>query len=243
MRYKFVKSAACALVMVFTLSFAVVNTQAQKNDFNEARDDVKDATRVLNTFVQKPDNFIPRELLERAEGIAVFPGVIKAAFIVGGRGGDGVVARRTADGWSVPVFYNLGGASWGAQIGVESTDYVMLFMNEGALQALLNDKLEFGGELSFAAGPVGRTAAASTNATLKAGILTWSMSKGAFIGASLKGAYIKPDTDANRAIYGMDAKSILNNPAQAKKAGLPGEITAFTHAVASYAGSRRSAQR
>ena len=79
MRYKFVKSAACALVMVFTLSFAVVNTQAQKNDFNEARDDVKDATRVLNTFVQKPDNFIPRELLERAEGIAVFPGVIKAA--------------------------------------------------------------------------------------------------------------------------------------------------------------------
>lgn len=243
MKYRSVKSVASALVIAFAISLSATDTQAQKNDFNEARDDVQDATKVLNKLMAKPDDFIPRELLERAEGIAVFPGVIKAAFVVGGRGGDGVVARRTADGWSVPVFFNLGGASWGAQIGVESTDYVMLFMNEGAVQSLMNDKLEFGGELSFAAGPVGRTAAASTNASLKAGILTWSMSKGAFIGASLKGAYIKPDTDANQAVYGMDAKSILNNPGQARKAGLPGEITSFSQTLSSYAGNKRTAQR
>ena len=122
MKYKLVKSILSAMALAFVIGFSVTNTQAQKNDFNEARDDVQDATKVLNKLMSKPDDFIPRELLERAEGIAVFPGVIKAAFVVGGRGGDGVVARRTADGWSVPVFYNLGGASWGAQIGVESTD-------------------------------------------------------------------------------------------------------------------------
>lgn len=244
MKNKLVTGVLGALVMGLSLSFAAANIQAQKNDdLREARDDVSDASRVLNTFMKKPDDFIPRELLQRAEAIAVFPGVIKAAFIVGGRGGDGVVARRTATGWSVPVFYNLGGASWGAQIGVQSTDYVLLFMNEGALRELLNDRLEFGGELSFAAGPVGRTAGASTNLTLDSGILTWSMSKGAFVGASLKGAYIEADEDANRAVYGMTGKTLIENPAQAKMTGLPSEITTFTKTVASYAGNKKTAQK
>ncbi len=244
MKNTIVKRAAGALVMALSLTFAAANLQAQKNDeLREARDEAKDAARVLNTMMKKPDDFIPRELLQKAEAIAVFPGVVKGAFIVGGRGGDGVVARRTADGWSVPVFYNMGGASFGAQIGVEKTDYILLFMNEGALRELLDDKLEFGGELSFAAGPVGRTAGASTNLTLDSGILTWSMSKGAFVGASLKGAYIEPDDNANRAVYGMAGKALIENPAQAKMTGLPREITSFTQTVASYAGNKRMAQK
>lgn len=242
MKNTLVKRAAGALVMTLSVSFAAANMQAQnKEELREAKDEAKDAARVLNTFMKKPDDFIPRELLEKAEGIAVFPGVVKAAFIVGGRGGDGVVALRTPNGWSVPVFYNLGGASWGAQIGVKKTDYVMLFMNEGALKELLEDRIEFGGELSFAAGPVGRTVGAGTNLTLDAGILVWSMSEGAFIGASIKGAYIEPDNEANRAVYGMDGKAILQNPAKAKTAGLPSEIMAFTNTVASYAGGKKMA--
>ena len=205
MKNTIVKRAAGALVMALSLTFAAANLQAQKNDeLREARDEAKDAARVLNTMMKKPDDFIPRELLQKAEAIAVFPGVVKGAFIVGGRGGDGVVARRTADGWSVPVFYNMGGASFGAQIGVEKTDYILLFMNEGALRELLDDKLEFGGELSFAAGPVGRTANAATDATMRAEILSWSKARGVFAGVSLSGSTLREDRDANKSLYGKD---------------------------------------
>jgi hypothetical protein len=107
---------------------------------------------------------------------------------------------------------------------------------------LFLDDDEFGGELSFAAGPVGRTAAASTNLTLNSGILTWSMSKGAFIGASLKGAYVEPDNEANQAVYGMNAMSILDNPTRAKVAELPSEVANFSRTVAIYAGNRKTPQ-
>src|SRR5207245_10021391 len=109
---------------------------------------------------------IPQELLDKAEAIAVFPDVIKAAFIIGGKGGQGVVSRRTRNGWSAPAFFNVGGGSFGAQIGATKTDYVMLIMNENGLNGLLKDKFEIGGEVGVAAGPVGREAAASTNLRL-----------------------------------------------------------------------------
>jgi hypothetical protein len=138
-----------------------------------------------------PDQGIPQDLLNRAEAIMVFPGVKKAAFIVGGSGGQGVVSRRTSGGWSEPAFLNLGGGSIGAQIGASSTDYVLLIMNQEGLKGILEDKFEMGGEASVAAGPVGRTAAATTNATLDAGILSYSRTKGAFAGVALKGAVIE----------------------------------------------------
>ncbi len=119
-------------------------------------------------------------MLDKAEAIAVFPGVVKAAFIVGGTGGQGVISRRVAGGWSAPAFFNLGGGSFGVQIGAEKTDYVMLIMNDDGLKGLLEDKFEIGGEASIAAGPVGRTASASSNVTLDAGILSYSRSKGVF---------------------------------------------------------------
>ncbi len=230
-----------AAALIFTMNIFVVTAQTNnKEQISEGRKEAKSAVRVLNAMMKKPDDFIPRELLERAEAIAVFPGVVKGAFLIGGRGGDGVVARKTANGWSVPVFYNMGGASFGAQIGVKKTDYIMLFMNEGALRELLKDKLEFGGDLSFAAGPVGRTAGAGTNLTLDAGILTWSQSEGAFIGASLKGAVLTADNSINNAIYGMPAKDILANPENVQMNNLSSEIKDFSDTVAHYAGNKNS---
>lgn len=242
MKNRLVGRAGSALFMALMIGFAAVDAHSQKSSENreeikEAREEARDAAKVLTKMMKKPDDFIPRELIEKAEGIAIFPGAVKAAFIIGGRGGDGVVARRTPTGWSVPVFYNMGGASFGAQIGVKKTDYIMLFMNEGALQDLLDGNLEFGGDLSFAAGPVGRTAGAGTNPALNAGVLTWSMSEGAFIGAALKGAVLTADNSVNNAVYGMEAQRILADPSMAKTAGLPTEITNFSKTVASYAGN------
>jgi lipid-binding SYLF domain-containing protein len=157
---------------------------------------------------------IPQELLDTAEAIAVFPGVIKAAFVFGGRGGQGVISRRVKGGWSPPAFFNLGGGSFGPQIGGQKTDYILLIMNESGLNGLLKDKFELGGEVGISAGPVGREAAASTNPRLNAGILSYSRSKGAFIGAALKGAVISPDNDLNEAIYGKNADELLKSPAE-----------------------------
>ena len=193
--------------------------------------DVRGATDVLRKIMNVPDKAIPRELLEKAEAIGVFPSVVKAGFIIGGRGGAGVVARRTTNGWSAPVFYNIGGASVGAQIGVEKTDYIMLFMNEGALRELLNDKLAFEGNLSFAAGPIGRSVGAATNATLESGILIWSRSKGAFVGASIGGAVLTADNSKNQAFYKMNAGEILEKPESVSLTNISLDLHGFTDIV------------
>ncbi|HWS54473.1 MAG TPA: lipid-binding SYLF domain-containing protein [Pyrinomonadaceae bacterium] len=169
-----------------------------------------DAARVFREVMSVPERAIPRELIEGAEAVAVCPGVLKAAFIVGGRKGDCVISRRTPRRqWAAPVFYNMTGGSFGAQIGGSKTDYVLLFMNEAALKGLMEDKFEVGGEVEVAAGPVGRAVGASTNPTLDAGILTYSRSKGIFLGASLKGVAITPDNDLNEAFYGRKANELV----------------------------------
>ena len=160
---------------------------------------------------------------------------MKGGFIVGGRGGDGVVSRRTKNGWSAPVFYNIGGSSIGAQIGVKKTDYIMLFMNEGALEDLLDDKLEFEGDLSFAAGPVGREIGAGTNLTLDAGILVYSRSKGLFVGASIGGAVLTADNSINRALYDMTAGEVLAKPESIKMTTVSKTLWSFSNTVKQYA--------
>ncbi|HET9531183.1 MAG TPA: lipid-binding SYLF domain-containing protein [Blastocatellia bacterium] len=198
-----------------------------KEKLEEARKESREASEVLNEIMKTPDKSIPRELLQRAEAIAVFPNVVKAAFIVGGQGGDGVISRRSQTGWGPPVFFKIRGGSIGPQIGAESTDYVLLFMNEGALKGLVEDEFEIGGEISVSAGPVGRTASATTNVTLDAGILSYSRSKGAFIGASLKGSKISPQNEMNRAILGSEAKEILSGAKMVDTAKLPEGIMTF----------------
>src|SRR5437588_3697798 len=169
------------------------------------------AARVFSQIMATREKSIPRDLLDRAEAVAVFPGVIKAGFIVGGRGGSGVISRRVANGWSAPAFFDLAGGSIGLQIGASSTDFILLFMNENAVDSLLGDKFEIGGEGSVAAGPVGRSASASTDVKLNAQILSYSRSRGAFAGLELKGVVIKPDDDNTR-VYGMTARDILTGP-------------------------------
>ena len=191
-----------------------------------------EAAQVLRQVMSVPERAIPRDLLESAEAVVVCPDVLKAAFIVGGRKGDCVISRRTARrGWGAPVFYNMTGGSIGVQVGGAKTDYVLLLMNEEALKGLVEDKFEIGGEASVAAGPVGRTLAASTNPTLDAGILTYSRSKGAFIGASLKGVAITPDNDLNEAFYGRKASELL---AGRDEAAVPSAVKAFPLQLSRY---------
>lgn len=231
-----VRRAMGALVFMVSLTVAAGIASAQDKEVKDAGREAREAANVLSEMMKKPDDFIPRELLQKAQGIGIFPGVVKGAFGIGGRFGDGVVSRRTSAGWSVPVFYDLGGASFGLQIGVKKTDYIMLFMNEDSMRDVLDGNFEFGGAVSFAAGPVGRTAGAGTNPTLDAGVLTWSRSKGAFIGASLKGAVLTADNSTNQEVYGMNGKEILENPQSVKTAGLPSNITSFNDIIARYAG-------
>lgn len=210
------------LTLIALIGFAafVGNTQAQApaqaaapqpdaKILNEARKRSDSASKVVIQIMSDSDRSIPRELLQKASAVVVFPGVLKGAFVVGGQGGKGVVVRRTKDGWSAPAFLKMAGGSIGAQIGGSKIDYIMVIMNDGGLKGLLEDKFEIGGEASVSAGPVGRNAAASTNATFDAQILTYSRSKGAFIGVSLKGAVITQDEDLNRGIYGKSAKALL----------------------------------
>src|SRR5882672_12546823 len=200
------------LSLILILSFLGGPTFAQKKGkkANEATQRSNDAATVFNEIMGAADNAIPKELIDKAQAIAVFPGVLKAAFIFGGTEGKGVISRRTAQGWSTPAFFNLGGGSFGAQIGADKTDYVLLIMNEKGLNGLLGDKFQIGGEVGVAAGPVGRTASAATDAQLKAEILTYSRSKGLFIGAALNGTVITPDNNLNEAFYGMKASEVLN---------------------------------
>jgi lipid-binding SYLF domain-containing protein len=192
----------------------------------------KEAAEVLRKIMSVPEKEIPRDLLESAEAVAVCPGVLKAAFIVGGRKGDCVISRRTLKrSWGAPAFYNLTGGSIGAQIGGAKTDYVLLFMNAEALKGLMEDKFEIGGEAEATAGPVGRAAGVSTNPRLSAGILTYSRSKGAFLGIALKGVAITPDNDLNEAFYGKKASELIRGQ---EDTPVPTQVRALPLALARY---------
>ena len=164
---------------------------------------LQEAVPVLNALTSAPDKGIPQELLAKASCILIFPSVAKGAFIVGGKAGKGVASCRKPDGtMSAPAFYEIGGASIGFQVGGQTADVVLLIMNEGGVSHLLSDKFTIGGEATATAGPVGRTAQAATDAQLHAQILSWSRSRGLFLGAALDGSAVKPDKEANESLYG-----------------------------------------
>ena len=234
MRSSFYRGIIGSLAISLLLCSLVVPASAQKK--TRLQDATKRAGEAAQTFTEIMnirDKAIPQELLDKAEAIAVFPGVIKAAFIFGGRGGKGIISRRVKGGWTAPAFFNLGGGSFGAQIGAQKNDYIFLIMNEDGVKGLLEDKFEMGGEAGLVAGPIGREVAASTNATLDAGILSYSRSKGAFIGAALKGVVISPDNDLNEAVYGTKAKDILLS-APIPLARMPAGVRIFPRTLARY---------
>jgi len=197
------------------------------------------AARVFREIMGTPDKGIPQNLLDGAECVAVFPSVIKAGFVVGGRGGRGVASCRTARGWSAPAYFNLKGGSFGLQIGAQATDFVLLFMNKQGLNSLLSDKFEIGGDASAAAGPVGRQAGASTDIKLTSEILSYSRSRGLFAGLELKGVVISPDKDDMRDVYGerITTKGVL----QESKMKAPAAVRAFPDTLGRY--SSRKAER
>ena len=215
------------------LALFAVQAPAQKSRTRDAARHASDAADVFTKVMNVKEKAIPKELLDKAEAIAVFPGVVKVAFGIGGKGGQGVISRRIKRGWSQPVFFNIGGGSFGAQIGASKTDYVLLIMNDDGLNSLLKDKVELGGEVGVAAGPLGREAAASTDARLTAGILSYSRSKGAFIGAAIKGAVISPDNDLNEAFYGKKAKDLLTGKPMTM-VDMPSAVKVFPRTLARY---------
>lgn len=233
MKFSLYKRLSCMLGIALALCLSATLVSAQAKRMKDAERHSTAAAQVFNQIMGVREKGIPRELLDKAEAIAVFPGVVKAAFILGGHGGQGVISRRVKGGWSAPAFFNLGGGSIGAQVGAQKTDYVLLIMNDEGLKGLLEDKFELGGEVSVAAGPVGRTAAATTNATLDAGILSYSRSKGAFIGAALKGGTITPDNDLNEAVYdGKKAREVLETEKDMKD--MPAAVRIFPVTLSRY---------
>src|SRR5260370_27494921 len=202
-RLFFVFPSIAVLLSLSSGSSAQTSRERSTKKAREAANQSAKAARVFDQIMATRERSVPRDLLDRAEAVAVFPSVLKAGFILGGRGGSGVISRRVAGGWSAPAFFDLGGGSIGLQIGASSTDYILLFMNENAVGSLLGDKFEIGGEGSAAAGPVRRSASASTDLRLNAPIPSYSRSRGAFAGVELKGVVIKHDNADSLKVYGM----------------------------------------
>jgi lipid-binding SYLF domain-containing protein len=195
---------------------------------------IQDSIQVLRDLTTSADNTIPHELLDRAEAIVVIPSLIKGGFIVGAKHGKGVISVRDRGSktWSAPAFVNMTGGSIGWQIGLQSIDLVLLVMNRNGLDQLLEDKFTIGGSASIAAGPVGRSADAATNAQLNAGLLAYSRAQGLFAGATLEGAALAADKDANAAFYGraLGIRQITAGPSSTTN--LPAMAQTWRSAVA-----------
>jgi lipid-binding SYLF domain-containing protein len=177
-------------------------------------DRVQNAGKVMQEILNAPDS-IPQSVLDKADCVVVLPSVLKAAFVFGGSYGRGVMTCRGGKDfqgkWGAPTMMALEGGSAGLQIGGEATDFVLLLMNSRSATGILASKVKLGGDASAAAGPVGRTASAETDATMRADILSYSRARGAFAGVSLAGSTLRPDNDANKKLYGkkIEAKEIV----------------------------------
>lgn len=181
---------------------------------NEVQDRVVRGAVVLKEIAQAPDSGIPQDLLDKSVCVAVIPGMKKGGFIFGANYGKGLMSCRIDNGtgpWSAPSMFLLEGGSFGLQIGAQSVDLVLMIMNLGGLESLLDSKFTLGGDASVAAGPVGRTASAETDAWMSAKILAYSRSRGLFGGLIIKGGVIRPDNDANHVLYSkpVEPRSIL----------------------------------
>jgi lipid-binding SYLF domain-containing protein len=203
-----------AASLVALLSFVNPAPLRAADDDTKEADRVRNAGKVAKEIMDIPDD-IPQDLIDKADCVIVLPSVLKAAFIVGASYGRGVMTCRGGENfrgpWTAPSMMALEGGSFGFQIGGQATDFVLLIMNERGASAILSSKVKLGADASAAAGPVGRTAAAATDVTLRAEVLTYSRSRGLFAGVSLEGSTLRPDNDANERLYGkkVEAKAIV----------------------------------
>jgi lipid-binding SYLF domain-containing protein len=194
------KSTLFSLCLLVALPMNAADTK------EDAR--LKDSSTVLHEILDMPDKGIPHDLLNKAYCVVVYPSVKKAAFVVGGSYGRGVITCRTGQNyggpWSAPAMFALEGASFGFQAGAEATDFVLLIMNDKGAKSVLSSKVKLGADASAAAGPVGRTTSAETDVVMKAEILSWSRARGIFGGISLEGSTLRSDDGANKDLYGKD---------------------------------------
>ena len=211
--------------MALLASAVVMNAAATKNELKR----IDEAATVLREIHSAPDKDIPQDLWQKAQCVAVIPSVKKAAFIIGGEYGKGVMSCRAGSAWSAPSFVLLEKGSVGFQIGGESVDLVLLVMNDHGVNRLLEDKVALGGEASIAGGPVGRDVRAMTDSQMKAEVLSYSRSQGLFAGIDLTGGVLKPDQDANKDLYGsgISTRDILIT----KKVTAPAATSSFMTAL------------
>ena len=202
-------------ILAVALLFTAFPTLAQ----DKADDRLKNSYKVLKEILEMPDKGIPRDLLNKSVCVIVYPSVLKAAFIVGGSYGRGVITCRTGEAhngpWSAPAMFALEGGSFGLQIGGQATDFVLLVMNDSGANSVLSSKVKLGADASVAAGPVGRNASAETDIVMKAEILSYSRARGVFAGVSLEGSTMRSDDGADKALYGkeLSAKQIVQGGA------------------------------
>ncbi len=207
------KCFAMLVVGAFALAgmvLAPASSAKAKDDDTKDNDRIENAGTVLQEILDIPDD-IPQDLLDKARCVIVFPSVLKAAFIVGGSYGRGVMTCRTHKDyngpWGAPTMMALEGGSFGLQIGGQATDFVILVMNDRGADSVLHSKVKLGADASVAAGPKGRNASAETDASLRAEMLSYSRARGVFAGISLEGSTVRPDIDANKRIYGKTISS------------------------------------
>jgi len=191
---------------------------------------LQEAATIIGELRDAPDNGIPQELWKNAECVVVIPSMKKAAFVVGGEYGSGVMSCRTTGAWSAPVFMQLAKGTWGLQIGAAQTDLVLLVMNRKGIDKLLEDKVTLGVDASIAGGPLGRTATAATDAQMKAEMLSYSRTQGLFAGIDLSGGMLRPDKNALTRAYGSTA-SARDIVAGTSATTVPAEARAFLSAL------------
>ena len=195
------REAAIVAAIVAVIAGLLASPAASQS--NEA-DRVREASTVLTEIMTAPDGGIPRAILDHAEAIAVFPSMLKAGFVVGAQRGRGIISVRDSGSrtWSAPAFLTITGGSFGAQIGGQAVDLVLIIMNRRGLNQLLRNQFKIGVDAAATAGPVGRNAEASTDLQLRAEILSYSRSRGLFAGVTVNGSSVRQDQSANQAFYG-----------------------------------------
>jgi len=215
----FISAVTAGALVLGTVAFAA----------SKHADGINEAEQVLRDIHAAPDKDIPQELWEHAACAIVIPDLKKAAFIIGGEYGKGLMRCRRGGSWGAPVFMELEKGSWGLQIGAQEIDLVLLVMNTKGMEKLLNNKVQLGAEASVAAGPVGRDARAGTDVQMKAEILSYSRAQGLFAGIDISGGALKPDVSDTEDLYGKGAtpRSIVMNG----NAKIPAELRPFMNAL------------
>jgi lipid-binding SYLF domain-containing protein len=227
-----VRWLAAAALVAFAIMPAGIAAQNDAKESDEAKR-VREATLAFSEIMGAPDSAIPDAILGEAQGIAVFPNLIKAGFVVGGMRGRGILSSRGKDGgWSSPAFLTLTGGSFGLQIGGQAADIILVVMNQRGLENLVSNEFKVGADAGVAAGPVGREAQAATDIQLRAQILSYSRSRGLFAGVTINGSTMRQDQDANERFYGkrLDTKQIVFGGL----AGAPGPVGEWRASLAKY---------